>query len=248
VGRKEVIRAARDLGVKSPLVADPTLALGTSDMTLLELTRAYAAIAAGSYPVTVRGLPKEEEGWFGQIFDGKSGFSGDHDEMMRELLWNAVNRGTGRAAALRRETFGKTGTTQDHRDAIFVGFAGNLVTAVWVGHDDNRPLKGVQGGGLPARIWRDFMSGAVASPAAQPERRAERKRQAPARAKQTVSVPIEGTGYEVGIEVGEQGMTISAQPGADPGEGPRLPLPLPRITIPVPAPGPAPQEEPEPKQ
>jgi penicillin-binding protein 1A len=249
VGRKEVIRAARDLGVTSPLVADPTLALGTSDMTLLELTRAYAAIAAGSYPVKARGLPKAEESWFGRMFDGKRGLGGGNEEMMRDLLWNAVNRGTGRAAALGKETFGKTGTTQDHRDAIFVGFAGDLVTAVWIGNDDNSPLKGIQGGGLPARIWRDFMSGAVGSPIARAQRRAEPRRQAPAREREReVSVPIEGTGYELGIEVGEQGMTISAQPEADSREGPRPPVPLPRTTIPVPAPAPAQEDEPEPRQ
>jgi penicillin-binding protein 1A len=247
VGRKEVIKAARDLGVTSPLAADLTLALGTSDMTLLELTRAYAAVAAGSYPVKVRGLPKEDESWFGRFFDGKRGFKGDSDDMMRELLWNAVNRGTGRAAALRRETFGKTGTTQDHRDAIFVGFAGDLVTAVWVGNDDNSPLKGVQGGGLPARIWRDFMSGAVASPAARPERPRETRREVPARAKAepALSVPLEGTGYEVGIEIGKDGMTISAEPNREKEEGPRPDLPLPRITIPVPAV--EPEEAPEPR-
>src|SRR3546814_15445690 len=83
--------------------------------------------------------------------------------MLLDLLWSAANEGTGRAAALRVETFGKTGTTQDNRDAIFIGFAGDLVTGVWVGNDDNSPLKGnVHGGGLPARIWRDFMSRAIA--------------------------------------------------------------------------------------
>jgi penicillin-binding protein 1A len=247
VGRKEVIRAARDLGVVSPLVADPTLALGTSDMTLLELTRAYAAVAAGSYPVRVRGLPKEDESWFGRLFDGKRGFKDNSDEKMRELLWNAVNRGTGRAAALRTETFGKTGTTQDHRDAIFVGFAGDLVTAVWIGHDNNSPLKGVQGGGLPARVWRDFMSAAVASPAARTEAPREPRREAPKRkaAEPAFKMPIEGTGYKVGMKIGDEGMIISAEPNRSTEEGspPPLPLPLPRITIRVP--GPDPEEDPE---
>src|SRR3546814_19093791 len=87
--------------------------------------------------------------------------------MLLDLLWSAANEGTGRAAALRVETFGKTGTTQDNRDAIFIGFAGDLVTGVWVGNDDNSPLKGnVHGGGLPARIWRDFMSRAIDVPPA----------------------------------------------------------------------------------
>ncbi len=69
----------------------------------------------------------------------------------------AVNRGTGRAARLPQANYGKTGTTQDSRDALFVGYANGLVVGVWIGNDDNSPLSGVTGGGLPARIWRDFM-------------------------------------------------------------------------------------------
>lgn len=79
-------------------------------------------------------------------------------EAMLDLLWTATNQGTGRAAALPIPTFGKTGTTQNHRDALFVGFAGGLVTGVWVGNDDNSPMRGVTGGTLPAQIWRAFMS------------------------------------------------------------------------------------------
>ena len=238
VGGDDVIRTARDLGVTSPLSPQPSLALGTSGMTLLELTRAYAAIAAGAYPVKPRGLPAPERSWFERLWDNKRRFSGDSDEMMRDLLWNAANRGTGRAAALRTDTFGKTGTTQDNRDAIFVGFAGGLVTAVWVGNDDNSPLKGVQGGGLPARIWRDFMSRAIGSPAVRSEPRRQAKRQLPARdaePQMETRLPIEGTGYELGIEVGDGGMTISAQPerGSD---APGAPQGLPKITIPIPAP------------
>src|SRR3546814_14274656 len=81
--------------------------------------------------------------------------------MLLDLLWSAANEGTGRAAALRVETFGKTGTSQDNRDAIFIGFAGDLVVGVWIGNDDNSPLKGIHGGGLPARIWHDFMMAAL---------------------------------------------------------------------------------------
>ena len=80
---------------------------------------------------------------------------------MAGMLRRAVESGTGRAARLGIPAFGKTGTTQDHRDALFVGFAGDLVVGVWVGNDDNTPLDGVTGGGLPARIWRDFMSQAL---------------------------------------------------------------------------------------
>jgi penicillin-binding protein 1A len=82
-----------------------------------------------------------------------------------------VTHGTGRAANLSVPTFGKTGTTSDYRDALFVGFAGDLVVGVWVGNDDNRPLPGTSGGGVPARIWRAFMTEALgirAAPTAPP--------------------------------------------------------------------------------
>jgi penicillin-binding protein 1A len=78
---------------------------------------------------------------------------------MLDLLWEAANVGTGRRAAVRLPTFGKTGTSQDGRDALFVGFAGDLVCAVWIGRDDNKPISGASGGLLPAQVWRNFMSG-----------------------------------------------------------------------------------------
>ncbi|PZU56923.1 MAG: penicillin-binding protein [Sphingobium sp.] len=164
VGVKAVIKAARDLGVTSPLGEDPSLALGTSEISLLELTQAYAAIAAGAYPVVGHGLPPEEQGWFARLMDRQRHFSDGELKMIRDLLSSAANRGTGSAAALRTSTFGKTGTTQDNRDALFVGYAGGLVTAVWVGNDDNTPLPGIAGGGLPARIWRDFTARAIGEP------------------------------------------------------------------------------------
>jgi penicillin-binding protein 1A len=244
VGRKEVIQAARDLGVTSAIPDDPSIALGTSGMTLLELTRAYAAVAFGSYPVTARGLPDEDDSWFARFWSTKRSFSGDTDEMLLDLLWNVVNRGTGRSANLGIETFGKTGTTQDNRDAIFVGFAGDLVTAVWVGNDDNSPLKGVSGGGLPARIWRDFMSQAVRTPA--PQAREPVVREAPPSAKEpeeppVYTVPIEGTGIDVGVQLGDDTVTISAQPS-----DPKKDAPPARVEIPIITPPPTPGEEEDP--
>ena len=161
VGRENVIRAARDLGVRSKLTEEPSLALGTSGMTLLELTSAYAAVAANSYPVTPRGLPEVRRSWFERFWNNRRRFDSRTWQQLLDLLSAAANEGTGRAAALRTGTFGKTGTSQDNRDAWFVGFAGELVVGVWVGNDDNSPLPGVAGGGLPARIWRDFMAAAL---------------------------------------------------------------------------------------
>jgi penicillin-binding protein 1A len=164
VGIRNVIKAARDLGVTSPLGEDASLALGTSEISLLELTQAYASVAAGAYPVTGHGLPPEESGWLAKLMDRQKAFGEEQLDMIRDLLSSAANRGTGSAAALKTSTFGKTGTTQDNRDALFVGYAGGLVTAVWVGNDDNTPLPGIAGGGIPAKIWRDFTARAIGEP------------------------------------------------------------------------------------
>lgn len=166
VGSAEVIATARDLGVTSPLSeGDPSMALGTSTMTLLELTSAYAGVAANSFPVEPRALLREEESWFDWLWDGKGNLPAREHEAIEQMLRGAINSGTGRAAMLSGPNFGKTGTTQDYRDAVFVGYAGEgedrLVVGVWVGNDDNSPLDGVTGGGLPARIWRDFMASAI---------------------------------------------------------------------------------------
>ena len=80
---------------------------------------------------------------------------------MLDLLYAAANSGTGRRAALAVPTFGKTGTTQENRDALFIGFAGDLVVGVWVGRDDNKSLGKVSGGTVPAEIWRSFMTSAL---------------------------------------------------------------------------------------
>jgi penicillin-binding protein 1A len=162
VGSEKVIALARDLGVTSPLAkGDPSLALGTSSMTLLELTAAYAGVAANSYPVTPRAFKTEEPGWFASLFSGPDRFSSSDHDAIEQLLRAAVNRGTGRAARLPMANFGKTGTSQDNRDALFIGYADGLIVGVWIGNDDNKPLAGINGGGLPARIWRDFMGEAL---------------------------------------------------------------------------------------
>ena len=161
LGHNAVARVARELGVDSPIPEDSSIALGSSAMTLMELTAAYAALAADSYPVEPRGFLAEEESWFDWLTSGTRSFdSRTHDDML-ELLRATVDGGTGRAARLAIPAYGKTGTSQDYRDALFIGFAGDLVVGVWVGNDDNTPLKNVSGGGLPSRIWRDFMAQAV---------------------------------------------------------------------------------------
>jgi len=148
-----VARAARDLGLSGPFGTDATLALGTYETTLMELTAAYAAVAAGVAPIEPHGLPAP-------VDPGKFGPLPETDEL-RELLAAVTDHGTGRAARLRLPTYGKTGTSTDNRDAWFVGWTGDLVAGVWVGNDDGSPMDGVSGGGIPARIWRDFMLASV---------------------------------------------------------------------------------------
>ena len=161
LGDKAVVAAAKDLGITSKLTADPSLALGTSGVTLLELTSAYAAVAANNWPVQPHGLPKEKPSFLRSLITPVRTFDSQiHDDLL-DLLGAVVTQGTGRASALRIKSYGKTGTSQDNRDALFIGFAGDLVVGVWVGKDDNSPLKGINGSGMPARIWRDFMGLAI---------------------------------------------------------------------------------------
>src|SRR3546814_12705785 len=93
-------------------------------MTLLELTSAYAAVAANSYPVEPRAFKAEEKGWFSRVFSGPASFGAREHGDMERMLRATINHGTGRAAMLRVPNFGKTGTSQDNRDALFVGYAG----------------------------------------------------------------------------------------------------------------------------
>jgi len=160
-----VIRAARDLGITTPLPDKPSLALGSAGVSLLELTSAYAAVAGGRYPILARGLPEQRPPEGLAAFFQRGGGTLDRRRdwaPMLDLLYAAANNGTGRRAALAVPTFGKTGTTQENRDALFIGFAGDLIVGVWVGRDDNTSLGKISGGTVPAQIWRSFMTSALA--------------------------------------------------------------------------------------
>ena len=166
VGRDNVIRAARDLGITSPLPDRPSLALGTAGVSLLELTSAYAAVAGGRYPVEPRGPAAEQRGAEGlPSFFAPRRHARPSGATGRRCSTCCGRRPTTAPAAAPRcamPTFGKTGTTQDNRDALFVGFAGDLVVGVWVGRDDNKSLGKITGGTAPAQIWRSFMAPALA--------------------------------------------------------------------------------------
>jgi len=170
VGVAQVIKAARDLGISTPIPNEATIALGTSTVSLLELTAAYAGIAAESYPVRPHGLEAEpeEHHWYDGLTGGNHTLTRTERDEMLDLLSASAETGTGRRAALSIKTYGKTGTTQDNRDALFMGFADDLIVGVWVGNDDNTPNPGLSGGGVPARVWREFMTQALGVSAAVP--------------------------------------------------------------------------------
>ncbi|ANL45870.1 penicillin binding protein 1A [Rhizobium phaseoli] len=162
VGLDNVIAAARELGIDAPLANTPSLALGTSEVNLLNLTSAYASVQLGRAPVKPWGIIDFQAAGQPKTFRVGSQSKPDVDLSSYQsdllgLLQLVVERGTGRGADPGTFAAGKTGTSQDNRDAWFVGFTDALVVGVWVGNDDDAPMKGVTGGGLPAHIWRDFM-------------------------------------------------------------------------------------------
>ena len=164
VGRDAVRQVAEDFGFAEDLAAGPALALGVSESTLLQMTGAYAGILNGGssvkpYGMTELRLKGDDEALFG--ISGGLGERVISEKAARELVYmmrSVVQNGSGRRANLSdRQVAGKTGTTQAARDAWFIGFTADYVTGVWMGYDDNRPLSGVTGGGLPADIWRETM-------------------------------------------------------------------------------------------
>ncbi len=164
MGRDLVRQIATDFGIDNELADGPALALGASESTLLEMTGAYAGILNGGSSVTPYGLIDLKLRGEETPLMGTGGGIGERviqEAAARELTWmmyNVVHGGTGSRAKLPdREAAGKTGTTQAARDAWFLGFTADYVAGVWMGYDDNTPLTGVTGGGLPAEIWRETM-------------------------------------------------------------------------------------------
>ena len=162
VGRRAIIANAKKTGITTPLTNDATLSLGTSEVKVLDMAAAYASLANGGYAVWPYGIL--------EIFsrDGYERYMRQADEPRRildakvvsslnSMLEDVINKGTGKRAKLPFYAAGKTGTSQDFRDAWFVGFTNKYVCAVWVGNDDNSPMRGVTGGGLPAEIWHRVM-------------------------------------------------------------------------------------------
>ena len=165
VGRNEVRRIAHDFGIVSNLTTSPSLGLGASEATLMELTGAYAGIRNGGTSVAPYGLVELRIAGDDQPLMGQSGGLGGRVISQRAagqliyMMQQVIESGTGgRAKMGSRPVAGKTGTTSSYRDAWFVGFSEQYVVGVWMGYDDNTPLKGVTGGGLPAEIWQAVMT------------------------------------------------------------------------------------------
>ena len=165
VGLENVRKVASDFGLKSDLAMGPALALGVSESTLLTMTGAYAGILNGGSSVQPYGIRQLAIKGDSTPLMGKGGGIGERvvsERAARELIYmmsQVIDSGTGRRAKLPdRDAAGKTGTTQGARDAWFVGFTADYVAGVWMGYDDNTPLTGVTGGGLPAEIWHAVMT------------------------------------------------------------------------------------------
>lgn len=168
-GINNVANLARRLGIQSDLPRDASLSLGSGDLSLIELTAAYAPLVSNGTLALPHGI-REVRNRGGEILYARSGSGAgrviepETATAMRELLAAVIAGGTGRGAALPPElgtAYGKTGTSQNFRDAWFVGFASDVVVGVWLGNDDGKPMRGVTGGSAAAAIWRDFMTHAL---------------------------------------------------------------------------------------
>jgi penicillin-binding protein 1A len=165
VGPKTVVEVAHRLGIQSDLTANASIALGTSEVTPLELTAAYVPFANGGYKPTVHFIRRivSSSGKVLYAFPQKAEPRVIRPEivgMMNTMMKQTILNGTARRAAFGWPAAGKTGTSQDSRDAWFVGYTSNLTTGVWFGNDDNSPTKGITGGSLPAVAWKEFMTAA----------------------------------------------------------------------------------------
>ena len=163
VGIRSVIQIARVLGIETPLAYDYTIALGSNGVKLFEFTRAYGAFANGGYVVQPYGIERVETSR-GKVVYRAPKAKASHQISLRTaaemtaMLKTVIAHGTGRAANIGKPAAGKTGTTDDNKDAYFVGYTPNIVTGVWVGSDDNSVMnKSIQGGTVPALIWKDVM-------------------------------------------------------------------------------------------
>jgi len=160
--RANVTQMARRLGITTPMTSEPSLSLGTSEVSLMELTASYGAIPNQGNIVKPYGIVEIQNSRGQILYRHMPGppapvLAPDVVAQMDEMLKTVVSEGTARQAQMTFPVGGKTGTTQDNKDAVFIGYGLDMINGVWVGNDDATPMKSVTGGGMPARIWKNFM-------------------------------------------------------------------------------------------
>ena len=165
-GADAVITTAREMGITTPLQNDLTIALGSNGVKLYDMVVAYGAFANGGFRVKPYAVERVENSRGVVIYENSGPkivkvISFDTAAGMTYMLRKVVEVGTGRAANIAKAVAGKTGTTDDYHDAWFMGYTPDIVTGVWLGNDDNTKLPGITGGGLPAKVWADYMRIAI---------------------------------------------------------------------------------------
>ncbi|MFI5014511.1 MAG: PBP1A family penicillin-binding protein [Hyphomicrobiales bacterium] len=240
-GPKSVAATAARLGIQSPLQATPSIALGTSEVTPLELVTAYAAFANGGLGVephviaSVKSasgqvLYRQAVETHGRVIDQNA------HAMMIDMMRETLRTGTARKAEIPNwDAAGKTGTTQDYRDAWFVGYTATLVAGVWVGNDDDSPMKKVTGSGLPAEMWNRFMRAALTGSTPAPLPAAQWQRapglsdpsspvvSMPSPASSGAAVPPAQAGHSAPLVLNAGGSAAQARPAPIPDGAPRPP-------------------------
>ena len=163
VGVRAVIQLARVMGITTPIPYDYTISLGSNSVKLFEMTRAYGVFANGGFKVEPYAIERVESSRGTVLYEAKKARSSkvlnlNTAATMTAIMKTVITNGTGRAANIGKPAAGKTGTTDDSRDAYFIGFTPDVVTGVWVGNDDNSQMGGITGGTVPAIIWKDVMT------------------------------------------------------------------------------------------
>ncbi len=171
IGPQEVIGLARRLGITSDLEPNLSLALGASGVSMLEMATAYATIGRGGVAVEPFAIVSVHDSEGKLLYEqpkersARQVVSRGYVSQITGMMQSVVQYGTGQAAQGPYTAAGKTGTSQDFRDAWFIGFTNTYAAAVWFGNDDNSPMKRVTGGLVPAPVWREIMTTASAKPA-----------------------------------------------------------------------------------
>ena len=162
IGVRPVIQLARVMGITTPIPYDYTISLGSNSVKLFEMTRAYGVFANGGFKVEPYAIERVESSRGTVLYEAKKARSSkvlnlNTAATMTAIMKTVITNGTGRAANIGKPAAGKTGTTDDSKDAYFIGFTPDVVTGVWVGNDDNSRMGNLTGGTVPALIWKDVM-------------------------------------------------------------------------------------------